>query len=103
LPGTLNIAVGDIGDEVDAEAVLAHMPTVAASTGSACSAGAPGPSHVLTAMGLTPARALASLRFGLSRLTARDEVRAALPCIIEAVRAVRDGMPTDPERLVHTS
>lgn len=106
LPGTLNIAVGDVGDEVDAEAVLAHMPTVAASTGSACRAGAPGPSHVLTAMGLTPTRSLASLRFGLSRLTARDEVRTALPCIIEAVRAVRDDArqcgTTDPERLVHT-
>lgn len=104
LPGTLNIAVGGAGDEVDAEAVLAHMPMVAASTGSACSSGTPGPSPILIAMGLSPDRALSSLRFGLSRLTDEDDINDALPCIISAVTAVRsnrDGTTTQPERLVH--
>jgi len=57
-------------------------------------------------MGLSPALPLAWLRLGLCRLTARDEVLAALHCILEAVRAVgagRDGTTIDPERLVHTS
>lgn len=101
LPGTLNISLGDVGDEVDADAVLANMPEVAASTGSACSSGATGPSPVLTAMGLAPERAHSSLRFGLSRLTSDDDVREALPLVVAAVRAVRaarqDGQRSDDE------
>ncbi len=89
LPGLLNVAVGDVGDEVPADAVLTHMPDVAAATGSACSRGAPGSSHVLTAMGLPPERAVSSLRFSLSRLSRPDVVQAALPQIVTAVREVR--------------
>lgn len=89
LPGTLNIAFGDGDDDVDADAVLAQMPTVAASSGSACASGALGPSPVLRAMGITDARAAASVRFGLSRLTEDVDIHEALPIIVNAVKTVR--------------
>jgi cysteine desulfurase len=89
LPGVLNLAFGDADDPVDAEAVLAHCPQVAASTGSACSSGSPGPSPVLLAMGLPPDRASSSVRFSLSRMTTRSDVNAAIPAIADAVLAVR--------------
>jgi cysteine desulfurase len=89
LPGTLNIAVGDVDDEVEADAVLANMSTVAASAGSACTSGTPGPSPTLMAMGLSTERALSSLRFGLSRLTSDADVQEALPLVVSAVQVVR--------------
>jgi cysteine desulfurase len=55
LPNTSNIAF----DFVEAEAVLMRLDAVGicASSGSACTTGSLDPSHVLSAMGLTPARA----------------------------------------------
>jgi cysteine desulfurase len=52
---------------VDGEALLHELDRegISVSTGSACSAASPGPSHVLTAMGLPPADAHASVRFSL--------------------------------------
>jgi cysteine desulfurase len=90
LPGTLNVAVGDVRDEVDADAVLAHLPGVAASTGSACSSGAAGPSPILTAMGLPAERARSSLRLSVSRLTDPADITAAVPQLVGAVREVRN-------------
>lgn len=48
-----------------ADAVLAAMPDVAASEGSACSSGAPSPSHVLLAMGRSREEADSTVRFSL--------------------------------------
>lgn len=53
------------------------------STGSACSAGKSEPSHVLLALGLSPAAAARTLRLTLSRLTTRDEVDAAAAALVE--------------------
>lgn len=55
---------------------------LAVSGGSACSSGSP--SHVLEAVGLTPAEAAASIRFGLGRPTTAEEIDRA----VEAVAAV---------------
>jgi len=97
LPGVLNIAVGDVGDSVEADAVLARLPSIAASTGSACSSGIPGPSQVLLAMGMSAERAQSSLRFSLSRLSVSADVDDALPMIVEAVRAVREATSASPD------
>jgi len=97
LPGVLNIAVGDVGYGVEGDAVLARLPRVAASTGSACSSGVPGPSQVLLAMGMPVERAQSSLRFSLSRLSVRADVEDALPMVIEAVRAVREATSASPD------
>jgi len=62
---------------VEAEALLAHLPTLAISTGSACSSGAIGPSAVLTAMGLEDDRVRSAVRIGFGRGTGPNEVRDA--------------------------
>lgn len=58
------------------------------STGSACSAGKNEPSHVLLALGLSPAAAARTLRLTLSRLTTRDEVDAAAAALVELAGSV---------------
>jgi cysteine desulfurase len=85
LPGTLNLSFPG----ADAEAVMAGAPNVAVATGSACSSGHPGPSHVLTAMGVDEAQAACSLRFGLSRFTTAEEITTAAALIADSVARVR--------------
>lgn len=85
LPGTLNVSFPG----ADADAVMAGAPTVAVATGSACSTGHPGPSHVLTAMGVDEEQAACSLRFGLSRFTTAEEVTAAVSLVAASVARVR--------------
>ena len=77
---------------VDAEALLIalDMQGIAASFGAACMSGATEPSHVLTAMGLTHAEAKGSLRFSLSRLTSKEDVRAAVEIVAECVGRVQE-------------
>ena len=52
---------------VEAEALLAQLPTLGISTGSACSSGSIGPSAVLTAMGLEDDRIGSAVRIGFGR------------------------------------
>lgn len=75
---------------VDAEAVLAGMPSVAASTGAACAAGSPEPSHVLLAMGMSTRSASQCIRFSLAGDTTRDQVNEVVALTREAVHYVRD-------------
>lgn len=86
LPNTLNVRF--VG--ADAEAVMASMPDVFVSAGSACQSAVPTPSHVLLAMGLDRTAASESLRISLGRPTTEDEVQEAADSIIEAVSRVRD-------------
>jgi len=83
-------------DHVEAEALVIALDLkgLSVSGGSACQSGATEPSHVLTAMGLTPARARASIRFSLSKLTTEEEVDEALALIPAAVARLRDLSPT---------
>jgi cysteine desulfurase len=83
-------------DHVEAEALVIALDLkgLSVSGGSACQSGATEPSHVLTAMGLSPARARASVRFSLSRLTTAAEVEAALNLIPPAVARLRELSPT---------
>jgi len=69
LPHNANIAF----EGMEADALLAALPEVALSTGSACSSEAVTPSYVLTALGLGKL-AHSSLRFGVSRFTTAEEV-----------------------------
>lgn len=76
---------------VDAESLLIALDLqgIATSFGAACMSGATEPSHVLLAMGLSPAQARASLRLSLSRLTTADEIDRALAIIPAAVQRLR--------------
>lgn len=83
-------------DHLEAEALVIALDLkgLCVSGGSACSSGATTPSHVLTAMGLSPARARATIRFSLSRLTTQAEIDEALNLIPAAVAHLRDLSPT---------
>lgn len=59
------------------------------STGSACHARDPKPSHVLLAIGLPPDLAVSSLRFSLSRFTSGEEVARAAAAVAAAVADLR--------------
>jgi cysteine desulfurase len=93
-PNTTNLRFGPLPGQtagLDAEALLIalDMQGIAASFGAACQSGATEPSHVLLAMGLTPAEARSSLRLSLSRLTSPDEIDRALAIIPATVARLR--------------
>src|ERR1035437_7196845 len=82
-------------DRVEAEALVIALDLkgLAVSGGAACQSGATEPSHVLHAMGLSEARARASVRFSLSRLNTEAEVYAALQLVPTAVARLRELAP----------
>ena len=53
----------------------------------------PTPSHVLTAMGLSPEDVHASLRFGIGRFNTPEEIDYTIEKITRCVRALRDLSP----------
>lgn len=63
----------------------ALQPSVAASTGSACTSGTPEPSYVLRAMGLTDEEAGSSVRFSVGRFTAAEDIENAIEAINEVL------------------
>jgi cysteine desulfurase len=80
------------GCEGDSLLMLLDAYGVQCSTGSACSAGVPEPSHVLLAMGATPAEARSSLRFSLGHTSSRADVAelcSAIGPVVERARSVR--------------
>lgn len=74
---------------VDGETFLIQLDMlgISASLGSACSAGARKPSHVLYAMGFNPKRVKSSLRFSFSRMNSLEEVEQAVSLIAKAYQA----------------
>ena len=80
---------------VDGEALLHELDRqgISVSTGSACSAASPGPSHVLTAMGLPAADAHASVRVSLGEGNDEadiDWILEATPAAVARLRAMND-------------
>jgi cysteine desulfurase len=75
----------------DGEALLMNLDLegVAASSGSACSAGTLEPSHVLLAIGKSTADAKASLRFSLGAATTPEELEFAVAAFSRALRRSR--------------
>jgi cysteine desulfurase len=73
---------------VRGSAVLARVPEVALSTGSACHAGEEHPSRVLSAMGIAPDDALGALRLTLGRGTTAREIDRAVELLVAAARAL---------------
>jgi cysteine desulfurase len=80
------------GCEGDSLLMLLDARGVECSTGSACSAGVPQPSHVLLAMGCSDEDARSSLRFSLGHTSTQAEVDALVEAIGPAVeRAAEAG------------
>ncbi len=89
LPGTLNVCF----EYIEGEGIIMGLDLagVAVSSGSACTSAELSPSHVLLAMGVSPAVAQGSIRFGLGRENSEadvDYVLEKLPPIIERLRAM---------------
>jgi cysteine desulfurase len=91
-PNTSNLVFPGI--EGEALLIALDLKGLACSTGAACSSGAVEPSHVLTAIGLPPDEARASLRFSLGRHTTEGEIEFALQVVPAAVEQLRDLSPT---------
>lgn len=70
---------------VKAERLISKLPSLAFSTGSACSAALPEPSHVLIAMGLSNDEAYASARFSFGRFSTEEDVDFAVDKITAAL------------------
>jgi cysteine desulfurase len=87
LPGNAHVLFpGALGETL---LFLLDSAGVCASTGSACQAGIPEPSHVVSAMGRTDAEARQVLRFTLGRMTTAADVDAALAALPSAVERAR--------------
>lgn len=81
LPNTSSVNfIGRIGADV-----LAAMPQIAASTGSACHAGKIELSGVLAAMGVPPEEGMGAVRFSLGRPTTDAEIDRALDLVSAAL------------------
>jgi len=91
-PNTTNLTFPGI--EGEALIIALDLKGLACSTGAACSSGAVEPSHVLTAIGLPPEEARASIRFSLGRHTTPAEVAYALEVVPGAVAQLRELSPT---------
>lgn len=74
LPNTINLTI----DGVEADALLIRLPDLMMSTGSACNTGAPEPSPVLQAIGLSREQASASLRISLGRMTRQENIEKVI-------------------------
>jgi cysteine desulfurase len=100
VPNTTNIHFDHI--EGEALVIALDLKGLAVSTGAACSSGAIEPSHVLTAMGLPPDQARASLRFSLGKQNTPDDVEFALSLIPSTVARLRELSPVYNKTAVST-
>jgi cysteine desulfurase len=91
VPNTTNIYFDYI--EGEALVIALDLKGLAISTGAACSSGAIEPSHVLTAMGLSPERARASIRFSLGKQNTSEDIDFALQLIPATVARLREISP----------
>ncbi|MBR2222908.1 MAG: cysteine desulfurase [Christensenellaceae bacterium] len=91
LPGTLNLRFPGAGS--DAVLLSLDMEGLAASGGSACSAGAAEASHVLLAMGLSESEAKHSIRLSLGHMNTMEEVDQAVEILKRVVLRIRSISP----------
>jgi cysteine desulfurase len=86
IAGNLNLSIAD----VPALALLAALPNLALSTGSACTSASVEPSYVLAALGLPAAIAAGAIRIGFGRFTTLAEIETAVDRIVAAVRRLQN-------------
>jgi len=91
VPNTTNIHFDYI--EGESLVIALDLKGLAVSTGAACSSGAIEPSHVLTAMGLPPETARASLRFSLGKQNTSEDVNFAVDLVPQTVARLRELSP----------
>lgn len=87
LPHILNISF----ESIEGEAIIANLDIkgVAASAGAACASGDIEPSHVLSAMRVSPDMAIGTVRFSLGRENAKEDIDYTTAILEEGVRKLR--------------
>jgi len=88
-----NINISFFG--VEGESLLLELDHygIAVSTGSACSSKTLEPSHVLLALGLSPAEAHGSLRISLGRWTTKTDIEYFINILVKSVKKLRKISP----------
>lgn len=86
LPGNLNVSF----ERIEADSLIMAMRRFSLSLGSACSSGERGPSPVLTAIGLSEAAALGSIRFGLGKSNTADQMATLVDDLKRIVAKLRE-------------
>jgi cysteine desulfurase len=85
LPSTISLTIPG----VPADMLMANLPTVCISNGSACNAGSPEPSHVLLAMRLSRLDAECTVRISFGKYTSEADIVAACREMTAAARELR--------------
>ncbi len=93
LPTILNFSFDSTRLPMEGEMLVVNLDLagIAASSGSACTSGSIRPSHVLLAMGRSPATAAAAVRFSFGRMSSPEDGERALAVLKEIVQRVRTG------------
>jgi cysteine desulfurase len=86
LPNNLNVSVSGI----DGAAMFGRFKNIAVSNASACVSGVQDYSQVLTELGVTPALAKATMRFGISRFNQEQEIKTAAMEVVGIVKTLRE-------------
>jgi cysteine desulfurase len=86
LAGSLNLTLPGI----PAQTLIEACPSIAISTGSACTSASVEPSYVLRALGLSDELANASIRIGLGRFTTAAEVEFAADALAAATSGLTE-------------
>jgi len=92
VPNTTNVRLEGI--DSDALLIALDLKGFAVSSGAACSSGAPEPSHVLLAMGLSRLEARSSIRFSLGRFNTVEQVDALVEALVDSVTHLRKLAPS---------
>lgn len=79
-------------DGVESSTLVMHLDVrgIAASGGSACKTGNPEPSAVLLAMGLSPKKAMGSLRLSVGRQTTEADIDYVVDTLLDVVEKLRN-------------
>lgn len=88
-PGCVNLSFA----YVEGESLLMALKDIALSSGSACTSASLEPSYVLRALGTEEELAHSSIRFGLGRFTAEEDIRFAIERVVQHVERLREMSP----------
>lgn len=91
-PGSKNRLAGNLNCQFpgfEGQSLMLGAPELAVSSGSACTAANPEPSHVLRALGLNIEQARSSIRFGIGRFNTEADIDRAAEMLAEASRGLK--------------